>query len=74
MSMNPYTRLISLLPKRPLLVGVVLEVGNGVARIEMPGGGVELARGSATVGQRVYFRDGSIEGTAPTLPIEVIEV
>ena len=74
MSQNPYARLIALLPKRPLLVGEVVDFSNGVAVIEMPGGGKDTARGTATVGQRVYFRDGQIEGPAPTLPVELIEV
>ena len=74
MSQNPYARLIALLPKRPLLVGEVVDINNGVAVIKMPGGGKDTARGTATVGQRVYFRDGQIEGPAPTLPVELIEV
>lgn len=74
MSQNPYARLIALLPKRPLLVGEVVDINNGVAVIEMPGGGLDTARGTATLGQRVYFRDGQIEGPAPTLPVELIEV
>ncbi len=74
MSQNPYARLVALLPKRPLLVGEVVDINNGVAVIEMPGGGLDTARGTATLGQRVYFRDGQIEGPAPTLPVELIEV
>ena len=74
MSQNPYARLIALLPKRPLLVGEVVDINNGVAVIKMPGGGLDTARGTATLGQRVYFRDGQIEGPAPTLPVELIEV
>jgi hypothetical protein len=72
--MNPYKRLLSLLPQYPVQVGTVVAVVNDVARIEMPGGGFDSARGEATVGQRVYFRDGNIEGVAPTLPVELIEV
>lgn len=74
MIQNPYARLIALLPKRPLLVGEVVDFNNGVAVIQMPGGGLDTARGTATLGQRVYFRDGQIEGPAPTLPVELIEV
>lgn len=74
MNLNPYARLVALLPKRPLLVGEVIEFANGVAVIEMPGGGLDTARGSATVGQRVYFRDGQIEGVAPVLPVEIISI
>ena len=74
MSTNLYARLIALLPQRPLLVGTVTDVVDGVAVIEMPGGGVDSARGLVAVGQRVYFRDGIIEGPAPELPLELIEV
>ena len=72
--MNPYKRLLTLLPQYPVQVGTVASITNGVARIEMPGGGFDSARGTATVGQRVYFRDGQIQGVAPTLPVELIEV
>lgn len=68
---NPYTRLLGILPARPLLVGTVTGVSAGVATIEQPGGGIARARGAATVGQRVFFRDGAIEGLAPDL--EVVE-
>jgi hypothetical protein len=74
MSYNPFQRLVGLLPKRPLQVGNVLAVDGGVCTIELPGGGIETARGEATIGDRVFFRDGAVEGAAPTLPIELIEV
>ena len=74
MSFNPYKRLIGLLPQRPLQVGEVIAVSGGVCTIELPGGGTDKARGEATVGARVFFRDGLIEGAAPSLPIELIEV
>lgn len=52
----------------PLLeVGEVTAAGAGVATVTLPGGGVLQARGDATVGQRVWVRDGVIEGVAPTL-------
>jgi hypothetical protein len=66
---NPYARLLGLLPTRPLLVGEVLSVTDGVAVIGLPGGGTERARGAATAGQRVFFRDGAIEGLAPALTV-----
>lgn len=71
---NPYQLLRELLPEAPLLVGTVMAVDGEVARIELPGGGVLHARGAATVGQMVFVRDGAIEGDAPTLPVEVIEI
>lgn len=72
--LNPYRQLLALIPNPPLLVGDVVAVADGVATIEEPGGGRSQARGNTTVGARVFFRDGVIEGPAPTLPVELIEV
>lgn len=71
---NPYKHLLSILPVTPLLVGDVIAVSGDTAHIQLPGGGVLLARGDAAPGQRVFFRDGAIEGIAPSLSVEVIEV
>lgn len=71
---NPWKALQALVAGPPLQVGTVLYVDAGVATIELPGGGRVQARGDAADGQRVFFRDGVIEGEAPSLPIEVIEV
>lgn len=71
---NPYRLLRELLPEPPLQVGTVLAVDGGVATIELPGGGRLQARGQASVGDRVFVRAGAIEGEAPALPLEVIEV
>ena len=64
---NPYRVFMDLLPARPLQVGTVAVFDGYVAMISMPGGGTLQARGQATVGQRVFVRDGVIEGEAPTL-------
>lgn len=71
---NIYRAFLDLLPARPLQVGTVLAIADGVATVELPGGGRLQARGSAGVGDKVFVRDGVIEGTAPNLPLEVIEV
>lgn len=71
---NAYRRLIKLLPQPLLLAGTVVGYEDGVATIEQPGGGISTARGETTVGARVFFRDGVIEGPAPDLPEETIEV
>lgn len=71
---NPYAALKALLPDPPLQIGDVIDVSGGVATVQLPGGGIATARGDATVGQKVFFRDGAIEGTAPDLPVEVIDV
>ncbi len=74
MSTNLFTRLKALLPDAPLLRGEVVEIADGVATVEMPDGGRLQARGTASVGQKVFFRAGAIEGPAPDLPLDVIEV
>jgi len=71
---NPYAALLALLPNSPLQIGTVLDISNGVATIQLDGGGLTTARGDATTGDKVFFRDGAIEGTAPDLPLEVIDV
>ena len=71
---NPFKLLRDLLPDAPLQVGTVLSVTSGVAAVELPGGGRLLARGTAATGQRVFVRDGLVEGLAPNLPVEIIEV
>lgn len=71
---NLFKAFLDLLPGRPLQVGTVLSVSSGVATVELPGGGRLQARGQASVGQRVFVRDGPIEGVAPGLPVEIIEI
>lgn len=71
---NPYRALLNLLPGRPLLVGTVTAVVGGVATIEMEGGATAQARGDVSASDHVFFRDGLIEGPAPALDLEIIEV
>lgn len=71
---NLYRRFLDLLPQRPLQVGDVTQYEGGVATVTLLGGGVIRARGEAQVGDRVFVRDGVIEGQAPDLPVEAIEV
>lgn len=71
---NPFKRFLALVPNPPLQVGEVIEFDDGVATVEMPGGGLVRVRGNATVGVSVFFRDGVIEGEAPNLTLEVIDV
>ena len=74
MAFNPFKQLLTLLPGRPLQIGDVVAVEDGVATIAMPGGILATARGDVPVGQRVFFRDGAIEGPAPDLTIEIIDL
>lgn len=72
--MNTFQRLKRLLPDAPLFVGTITSIDNGVATIEVPGGAQMQARGEGSNGDTVFFRDGAIEGPAPSLPIVEIEV
>ncbi len=71
---NLYRQFRQLLPEAPLQAGTVLEIGAGVVTVVLPGGGLIRARGEASVGQTVFVRDGLLEGVAPALPLEVIDV
>lgn len=64
----------SLLPGAPLLAGEVTAIADNIATIELPDGATLTARGTTTVGQRVFVRDGVIEGQAPTLTTVLIEI
>lgn len=72
--MNLFKRFRDLIPTPPLLIGTVVDYAGGIATIEELGGGRSQARGEATVGDRVFFRAGAIEGPAPNLPVENIEL
>lgn len=71
---NPYRVFKEIFPDAPLQVGEVLIVTGGTATVELPGGGKLTVRGEATVGQKVYVRDGVIEAEAPYLTLVTIEV
>ena len=64
---NLWKRLKQLLPDAPLLVGEVFSVSTYGAIVELPDGAFVSVRGEATVGQKVFIRDGLIEGPAPEL-------
>lgn len=72
--MNLYKQFRALIPDAPLQVGVVVAYSNGVATVEELGGGRSQARGDVAVNDRVFFRDGVIEGPAPNLPVENIDI
>jgi len=69
---NLYRKFRALIPDAPLLVGTV--VATMPLRVELPDGTQIPARGEATLSERVFVRDGAVEGPAPLLPVEIIEV
>ncbi len=72
--MNIYKQLRGLFPNPALQVGTVTAVSNGVATIALDDGNQAQARGNAAVDDRVFFRDAVIEGPAPDLPLETVEI
>lgn len=52
-------------------IGEVAAYENGVATLTLPGGGQMRARGQASVGGKVFVKDGVIQGPAPDLPVIV---
>jgi len=74
---NLYRALQELIPDAPLQVATVSSVdfGNGTSAITWPGGTQQTVRGtSVAIGSRAFVRDGVIEGAAPNLTSETIEV
>lgn len=71
---NLYEQFRQLMPEPPLQAGTVIDVATGVVTVQLPGGGLIKARGTTTLGARVFVRDDLIEGTAPSLPVEIIEI
>lgn len=72
--MNLFTRFLRLIPQPPLRIGDVTSVMSETVVVSEIGGGLVNVRGEARVGDRVFFRDGAIEGPAPDLPVEEITV
>ena len=71
---NLYSEFRALIPDAPLQVGTVTQVTGGVVTLQLPGGGLLKARGTAAVGQKVFVRDAVIEAIAPNLTLELIEI
>ncbi|MBN9411331.1 MAG: hypothetical protein J0H69_19475 [Burkholderiales bacterium] len=76
MTTNLYRALREILPEAPLLVGDVSTLNlDGSITVTFPGGGEQRVRGAdVSTGDRVFVRNGVIEGPAPVLPFEDIEV
>lgn len=74
MSFNLYKRLRALFPGARLQVGTVTVVDGSKVTVELPDGATMTVRGSATVGSKVYVRDGAIDGPAPSLTTVEIEI
>lgn len=74
MASNLFTILSRLVAGGPLQIGTVTSISSSIATVELPGGGLITARGSTSVGATVFVRDGVIEGDAPSLPVDEVDV
>lgn len=77
MSTNLYRALRELLPEPPLQVAQVISINmdTGESVVEWPGGSQQRVRGTGVpIGGRAFVRNGVIEGAAPALTLETIEV
>ena len=74
MSRNLFAQFLELIPQAPLQVGTVTATDSGLITVELPGGGLLKARGSANLGEHVFVRDGVVEASAPNLGLEIIEI
>lgn len=72
--MNLFHQFASLLPKRPLLIGTVQAARDDGLLVELMGGAQVRVRGQAQVGERIFVRDGCMEGPAPALPVVYVDV
>lgn len=73
-TLNQFAKLRRLLPGSPLLVCTVISSGSGGATVALPGGSHIAVRGEAAVGSSVFVQDNAIQGTAPSLPSDIVEV
>lgn len=74
---NLYRALRELLPDAPLQVATVtaVQASEGTSTVTWPGGMQQRVRGTdVPADSRAFVRNGVIEGAAPTLTFEIIEV
>lgn len=74
MSENLFSLFKRLAAGSPLLAGDVISIDGDLATIELPDGARVQARGTASLGARVFVRAGVIESGAPALPLVLIDI
>lgn len=63
--MNPYSRLLSLIPQPRLEYGTVVAQTDAGLLVELPTGARVQVRGEAEIDAPVFIRGGVVEGPAP---------
>lgn len=72
---NLWRQFQDLLPTSVTLIGTVVAThADHTVSVQLLDGGLLRAAGTAAEGTRVFVRDGRLEGVAPSLPLEVIDI
>jgi hypothetical protein len=72
---NLWRQFQDLLPTSVTLIGTVVTThADHTVSVQLLDGGLLRAAGTAAEGTRVFVRDGRLEGEAPSLPLEVIDI
>ena len=73
---NLYQEFQNLIPQPALQVGTVETVTGNIAKVRLPGGDTLIVRGadSNLINQKVFVKNNVIEGLAPNLSTEIIEI
>lgn len=71
---NLYRKFAGLFAPDPLLAGEVVAADAVGVTVQLPDGALLKARGTATVGGKVFVRAGAVEGPAPDVEVVEIEV
>lgn len=72
---NLWRQFEALLPDTPLMIGTVVSVHmDATLTVALLDGGLLRVKGSATPGDRVFVREGQVEGPAPVLEQVRIEI
>lgn len=73
--LNLWRQFEALLPDTPLMIGTVVSVHvDATLTVALLDGGLLRVKGSAAPGDRVFVREGQVEGPAPVLEQVRIEI
>ena len=71
---NLFSMFSDLIPSDPLVVGEVTSSSGDTHVCTLIDGGIVVVRGKASAGQKVFIKGDLIQGVAPNLTLEVIDV
>ena len=72
--MNIYNRLIGMLPSNRTDVGEVIQVYSDGVLVLLQTGGYLRVMGQATVGSKVFVKNGAVVGPAPSLAGVTVDI